>query len=144
MTSLFKEIAISSITFLVLDFIWIGFVMNNHFNKVVEDIQGSKLEAKIFPAILCYIVLIGGLNLFVIQRMNRKFDFLNILSLSVPFGLCVYGTYDFTTATIFTKWDMTTAFIDVIWGTTCSSISAFAVAYYRECEKNKINVEEDS
>lgn len=142
-STLLKELGISALTFLALDAVWIGFVMNNHFNRLVEDIQGSKMEASIFPAILTYIVLVGGLYYFVIQRMKRKFDIWNILSLAIPFGLCVYGTYDFTTATIFKKWDMTTAFLDVIWGSTLSSLTAITVGYYRSCTETKELEEED-
>ena len=140
-SSLFKELGLSALTFLGLDALWIGLVMSDHFNKLVEEIQGSKMEASIFPAILCYIVLVGGLYYFVIQRMNKKFDIWNILSLSVPFGLCVFGTYDFTTATIFKKWDMTTAFLDVLWGITASSLTAITVGLYRSWSDDR-NLEE--
>lgn len=142
-SSLIKELGISALTFLGLDAIWIGFVMKNHFSQLVEDIQGSKMEASVFPAILTYLVLVGGLYYFVIQRMRRKFNIWNILSLSVPFGLCVYGTYDFTTATIFKKWDMTTAFLDVIWGITASTLTAITIGYYRNWCDNR-NLEEDN
>jgi len=142
-STLLKELALSALTFLALDGVWIGLIMSSHYSKLVEEIQGSKMEPSILPAILTYIVLVGGLYYFVIQRMSKKFDIWNILSLSIPFGLCVYGTYDFTTSTIFKKWDMTTAFLDVIWGITASSLTSIAVGYYRTCCPNKNLEEED-
>lgn len=140
MLNLIKDIFILTLVFLVLDGIWLVLVMNNHYNKLIMDIQGTPLEVSIFPAFLCYVVLIGGLYYFVVQRV-KKFNILKILSLSIPFGVCVYGTFDFTSATMLKNWDMRTAFLDVIWGTFVCSVSVLVVSYLKE--KNNVEVLEE-
>ena len=127
----FYELAILSLVFLTLDGVWIGLIMRNHYNQVIKDIQGEEPDFKVIPAILCYIVLIGGLYYFVSQKI-KNFDLVRILSLSVPFALCVFGTFDFTTATILKNWDMTTAISDVLWGVTVCTISVMVAAYLKE------------
>lgn len=127
----FYEIGILSIVFLTLDGIWIGLIMQNHYNKTIKSIQGEDPSFKIIPAILCYFVLIGGLFYFVSQKL-KKFDFIQILSLTVPFGLCVFGTFDFTSSAILKNWDLTTAFIDLIWGTIVCSSSVMVAVYLKD------------
>jgi len=57
---------------------------------------------------------------------------LNILSLSIPFGLVVYGVFDFTSAAMLKKWDYLTAFADVFWGCFISSFSAISLGVFRK------------
>jgi uncharacterized membrane protein len=130
----FYELAILSLVFLTLDGVWIGLIMRSHYNKVIKDIQGEDPDFQIIPAILCYLVLIGGLFYFVSQKI-KKFDLVHILSLSVPFALCVFGTFDFTTATILKKWDLITAFTDLLWGVIVCTSSVMVAAYLKDSFK---------
>ena len=132
MKNYIKELICLSIVLLLLDIIWIGFVMNNHYSILIKQIQGEDLEFKPFAAILCYFVLIGGLYYFVIMRMKKNFDIFNVLSLSIPFGLTVYGVFDFTTASMLKNWDYLTAFADVLWGCFICSFSSIIVGLYRK------------
>lgn len=141
MWKMIKEILIVSFIFLALDAVWIGLIMKDHFSTLVLNIQKSDLEFSILPALLCYFVLIGGLYNFVIRSMKNEFDILHIISLSIPFGLCVYGTYDFTNASIFKNWDMKTALIDIVWGTFLSTVSAISIGFYREKFESRENEE---
>jgi uncharacterized membrane protein len=126
MKKVLTELALAAVSFLILDGIWLAVIMKDHYSKIIYDIQGSALEANFIAALLCYFVLIGGLYYFVIMRI-KTFDILQILYLSIPFGITVYGTYDFTTSTVLKGWDLGTAFIDVAWGSTVSSITSILV-----------------
>ena len=90
------------------------------------------MEFKLPAAIGCYFVLIGGLYYFVVMRMKKNLDILNVLSLSIPFALTVYGTFDFTTASMLKKWDYYTAFADILWGCFICSFSSIMVGLYRK------------
>ncbi len=145
MKKLIIEISSAGLTFLILDAIWIGFIMKAHFSKLIEGIQGQPLEPNWTPAVLCYIFLIAGLYYFVISRV-KSFDLMTVLGLAIPYGLVTYGTFDFTSATMLKGWDMTTAFLDVIWGAILCSASAISAIICREkfIEDDLVNTREYS
>ena len=124
------DLLISTITFLVFDLIWIGIIMNSRYNDLVKKIQGEEISFNFIPAILCYILLIGGLYNFSISIINR-FDIKKILYSAVPYGLATYGTYDFTSAAILKDFDIGTAFIDLAWGTFLVTIVSCITIYSR-------------
>lgn len=103
-----KDILITIIAMLVLDGIYLGLTYN-HFNQMVEKIQGSRIQFKISGAILCYIILVLGLNYFIIQ--NNK----SLLS-AFLLGIMVYGVYETTNYAIINKWDPFTVIMDTLWG----------------------------
>jgi uncharacterized membrane protein len=127
-----KELIILSLVILLLDFIWIGLIMKNHYKNLIKEIQGDELEIKILPAIFCYFVLILGIYYFVILSMKKSFNILNILSLSIPFGLVSFGVYDFTSCTMLKKWDYFTTFFDILWGCFICSFSAISIGFFRK------------
>jgi uncharacterized membrane protein len=127
-----KELIFLSLVILILDFIWIGLIMKTHYQKLVKEIQGEDIDFKPLPASLCYIVLIGGIYYFVVLGMKKSFDILNILSISIPFGLVVYGVYDLTSCTMLKKWDYLTTFLDILWGCFICTFSAIMVGLLRK------------
>ncbi len=130
-----SEIGIACLVFTGLDSIWLMLIMKTHYDELITKIQGSPMEPNFIAAILCYIVLIGGLYYFVIHQ-SKEFNVWNIISLSVPYGIVTYGTFDFTTATILKNWDLGTAFLDVAWGAVLCTLTSLSVLYYRHnfCE----------
>ncbi len=124
------EIILACVIFTLIDSVWIGLVMKNHYEKVIQDIQKEPMDPNFLAAGLCYICLVGGLYYFVIYRV-KEFNILTILSLAVPYGLATYGTYDFTTSAILKNWDLGTAFMDVAWGIVLNTLTSVSVLYYR-------------
>ena len=127
-----KEFLCLTIVFLLLDIIWKGLIMNSKYLILIKEIQGQSLEFKPLATLLAYLFLIFGMYYFIIMRMKRYFDILNILSLSIPFGLTVYGVFEFTTACMLKKWDYFTAFNDILWGCFICSISSIIIGLYRK------------
>ena len=125
-----REIILASIIFIGVDSIWLSLIMKNHFAELIMKIQNSEMELNLLAALFCYIYLVGGLYHFVITK-TKKFDVIQILILSVPYGLATYGTYDFTTAAVLKDWDLLTAFMDVAWGAILCSITSVGVLYYK-------------
>ena len=124
------DLVISFLIVMILDIIWLGLIMNNYYSNLIANIQGVEINANFFAAGLCYATLIFGLNYFVLSK-TKKYDLLNILSLSVPYGLVTYGTYDFTSAAVLKNFDLITAFIDVTWGMLLMSLAAIGTVYSR-------------
>jgi len=103
-----KTIVLSSVLFLAIDAIYLT-SMSNFFNKLVKNIQGSKLKFNALGAVICYIFLILGLNYFILSRNKSPFE-------ASLFGLVIYGVYESTNYAIFDKWNLEALMLDTIWG----------------------------
>jgi len=103
-----KTIVLSSVLFLAIDAIYLT-RMSNFFNKLVKNIQGSKLKFNALGAVICYIFLILGLNYFILSRNKSPFE-------ASLFGLVIYGVYESTNYAIFDKWNLEALMLDTIWG----------------------------
>ena len=114
----FKLAIIFSIIFLILDLAWINF-FKLIFNPMIENIQGSKVVINYYGAILAYIVLI--ITYLSICFNGDKPDYFRGLML----GLAVYGTYEFTNLTMFSKWNTKILIIDIMWGLFVSLMSLY-------------------
>lgn len=96
-----------------------------------EDMKFDFL--KIISAILCYLLMTGGIYYFSVKENNT----LNALIL----GLIVYGIYNTTNYSTLNKFSLNVALIDTIWGTTLFTAVAFIVitffnTSYQSIEQN--------
>ena len=103
-----KQVIISGIAMLLLDFVYLS-AFSGFFNKLVTSIQGSKIKFNAIGAILCYILLIGGLNYFIISRKKS-------LQEAFILGVVIYGVYETTNFAILEKWKMEAVALDTLWG----------------------------
>ena len=113
------RLLISAIVFVCFDFVYLNF-FKDHFNKQVQDIQGSKININYLAALICYIFLIMGLNYFIIKPKRSISD-------AFLLGLVIYGTYETTNWAIFNKWSVKSVIIDTLWGGTLFASTAFIV-----------------
>jgi uncharacterized membrane protein len=90
--------------------------MNKKYQTQVLDIQQSKMNPKISTAILAYLLMIIGLNLFVLPNIRKGHELNDSLLYGFIFGIVVYGIYDFTAYSLFDKWDIKLAIQDILWG----------------------------
>ena len=103
-----KQILISGSVMLLLDFIYLS-SLGNFFNKMIQSIQGTKIKFNIVGAIMCYILLIVGLNYFIIDKKRPLID-------AFILGIIIYGVYEGTNYAIIEKWDPIAVIIDTLWG----------------------------
>lgn len=103
-----KTIILSSVLFLAIDAVYLT-SMSNFFNKLVKNIQGSKIKFNALGAVICYFFLILGLNYFILSRNKSPFE-------ASLFGLVIYGVYESTNYAIFDKWNLEALVLDTIWG----------------------------
>jgi uncharacterized membrane protein len=111
-----KQIIISAIAMLVLDLIYLS-IFSGFFNDLVKSIQGSKISFKVIGAILCYILLIGGLNYFIIEKRKPMID-------AFILGIVIYGVYETTNYAIFDKWNLQAVALDTLWGGILFALTA--------------------
>ena len=93
---------------LCLDFVYLS-TFSGFFNNLVTKVQGYKIRFNIWGAILCYILLIGGLNYFIISRKKS-------LQEAFIFGIVIYGVYETTNLALLDKWSIESVALDTLWG----------------------------
>jgi len=103
-----KQYLVSAVIFLALDFVYLSF-NKSAYETMVVHIQRVVMQVKMWPALLCYVFLIFGLNYFILRTHRPILD-------AFLFGVVVYGVYDTTNLAIFKKWDWKLALMDGLWG----------------------------
>lgn len=111
-----KQRVISNVVLLLADFAWLGLYMNNQYGTLVRTIQGENMKAKPVFAVFAYLLMIVGLNVFVLPNIRKGYELEDSLKYGMTFGIVLYGVYDFTAGAVFSKWDKKLAVIDVLWG----------------------------
>lgn len=114
---------VASILFPIIDAIYLK-IISKHYNNVVKNISGKEIQFNYIKAIFAYIVLIIGINYFIISKMNKE-NIKKSLIDSFILGFVIYGTFDFTNGAIFEKYDYTTIIIDTLWGSILHTIITY-------------------
>jgi uncharacterized membrane protein len=94
------------VLFILIDLIWIKFIAGPKYTKMILNIQGEPMKAKMGPAALVYVFMTMLFILFSSQSDTRNF----------LLGFLTYGVYDFTNLAIFNKFDKVFALFDALWG----------------------------
>ena len=108
MKNIFFIIFISTIILIILDFIFINFILNQY-KKMILNVQKSELTINYLGAILCYIFLIFSLYYFILKDKKSILD-------AFLLGIVIYGILETTNYAIFKKWDAKIAIVDTLWG----------------------------
>ena len=111
---------ISAIVFVILDGTYLNLI-KDYFNKQVKSIQGSDIKINIIATGLVYVVLIYGLNYFIIKR-NKSVKEAALL------GFFVYAVYELTNLALFKNWSILTVIIDTTWGAVLFGLTT-AIVY---------------
>jgi len=111
-----KQSVIATLVLLLADFLWIGLYMGKQYQTQVISIQGSNMKANPIFIVLAYLLMVVGLNVFVLPNIRKGHELEDSLKYGLTFGIVLYGVYDFTSGAVLTKWNKKLAIVDVIWG----------------------------
>jgi len=106
----------ATVVLLLLDFLWIRTVMGPKYQTMVRVIQGHDLRMRPYAAVLAYVLMVVGLNMFVLPHIRKDYELVDSLRYGFTFGVVLYGVYDFTAGAVFREWDMKLATVDILWG----------------------------
>lgn len=112
-----KELLISSITLLILDYFYLS-MTKKLFENQIALVQRVIMQIKIEGMIICYLFIIFGLNYFIIQKNRSIFD-------AFLLGLVIYAVYDSTNYTTLKKWNPYLATLDTFWGGTLFALTTY-------------------
>ena len=106
-------ILVSAVVLVGVDFFYLSST-SKFFNNIVKNIQGKEIQFRMLGAVICYILLVIGLNYFVLldKKLGKKEKIFKAFML----GLIVYGVFESTNLAIFTNWTLEALLIDTIWG----------------------------
>ena len=113
----FNEVITSGIIMLFFDYFYLS-TQGKHFNKIINNIQGSNIKFKLEGAIVCYIFLIVAINYFIINEKKSIND-------AFLLGLCIYSVYESTNYAIIDKWNGLPVYLDAIWGGILFSLTTY-------------------
>ena len=110
---------VSALGLVAIDFAYLS-VIKGHFARQIAAVQGSPMVVNLFGAVVTYVLLIFGLNYFIIRPGRSARD-------AFLLGLVTYGVYDFTNLALLSKWQLFTAVTDTLWGGTLFYLTTMLV-----------------
>ena len=131
MADLLKPFVAGLVTFLLLDFTWIGLVANQFYKRelaAIARMEGDNFAIRLGPALVLYPLIILGLQLFALPRATA-----GVLWTSTAwgglFGLIGYGIYDLTNYATLTHYTLRITAVDMAWGFVLSAATATVMAW---------------
>lgn len=113
MFSLIRMFIMTLMIFLVIDLVWIIFVVRGMYESHISSLMGP---LSIWPSILFYIIYVSGLIFFVINPAIEKNSIIYAIFAGAFFGLVCYGTYDLTNLATLKDWPLIITISDLGWG----------------------------
>ena len=111
---------LTAIIFVILDGTYLNLI-KGYFNKQIKSIQGSDIQINIIATGLTYVVLIYGLNYFIIRKHKSVQE-------AALLGFFTYAVYELTNLSLFKNWSIFTVIIDTSWGTVLFGLTT-AIVY---------------
>lgn len=108
LSTIVKTLVLSGVVLLSLDAIYLS-AIKNMFEIQIAAVQRVALQFRLFGAIMCYVLLIGGLYYFILRTRRPISD-------AFFLGILIYGVYESTTYALLKNWKWETVAIDTLWG----------------------------
>ena len=122
-----KLFAIVLPIFLLIDLFWLGVVMKGFYSQELGELarrQGVFLAPRWGAAMLVYLLIPGGIVLFVRPLLGENGTVWQAFGWGALFGLVLYGVYDLTNLAVLEKWTVRMSLADMTWGCVlCGTIS---------------------
>jgi uncharacterized membrane protein len=116
--------------FLAIDLFWLGIVMKSFYSTELGPLArraGDGLAPRWGAALLVYLLIPGGLVLFVRPLLQNGGTIGAALGWGALYGLVVYGVYDLTNRAILENWSLRMTIADIIWGCVLCGITSLAM-----------------
>jgi len=88
------------------------------FADQITSIQRVVMQRKPLGAIVCYALLVAGINYFIIQRNRSVLE-------AFFLGVVIYGVYDSTNYATLKKWTPELAVLDTLWGGSLFALTTY-------------------
>ncbi len=119
--SYFIAYLIATVTFLVIDSIWLGVVAKNFYANQLGDLMADNIRFGVAAGF--YAVYTIGIIVFALKPGMEAQSLLMVAGYSALFGFLAYGTYDFTNLATVKDWPALVTIADLAWGTTITTVT---------------------
>lgn len=116
--------------FLLLDYLWLGNLMKGFYLRELGPLvrgDGVSMNPRLLAAAGVYAVLVGGMIIFALPRVNPVQPLLGGLAWGALYGFTVYAVYDLTNRATLAHWPLKLVAVDIAWGSFLFAVvTAFA------------------
>jgi uncharacterized membrane protein len=121
-----KAYAASLVTFLVLDFAWLGLIARGFYRNRLGHLLSP--DVRWLPAVLFYLLFVAAVLVFAVMPAVERGSLSRAVILGGFFGVVAYATYDLTNLATMRDFPSLVAAVDLTWGCALSAVVA-AVGY---------------
>ena len=117
--------------YLVFDFVYV-FLSRNYYESHVRKIQnkGYSTKAGVYvSAVLAYVFLAVGWWILVAERLNKQTTIYELLRITLPYSLVIFGVFNTTLYVMFDAWDARIAIRDTVWGISSITLTSLLYLY---------------
>lgn len=100
--------------FFAIDMVWLGFFAKNFYREKLAFIFTGEISWP--PAIIFYLLYIGGLLFFAVLPALRDQSWATASIQGALLGGLCYATYDLTNMATIKQWPLIVVIVDIIWG----------------------------
>jgi len=118
---------ISAFIFISIDFVYLNLIKGYFFNQI-KMVQNSNPKINYLGAALCYLLLITGINYFIIIP-NKSIQDAFLL------GIIIYGVYETTNYALFSNWSILTVLMDTLWGGILFASTCYIIKFLHNLKK---------
>jgi uncharacterized membrane protein len=123
LTRLLLVYAVTLPIFFAIDLVWLGVVAKTFYRQHLGHLLGTQVSWA--PAILFYLVFIGGIVFFAVKPALETNSAARALAYGAPFGFLAYATNDLTNHATMRDWPLIVTVVDLAWGSVLSAGVAF-------------------
>lgn len=113
-----KLYVLTVLGFFVIDILWLGVVAQSFYKRYIGFLMSP--QPSWTPAIIFYLIFVGGLLFFVVLPGIRSQSPKKTLLLGFVYGIITYGTYDLTNLATIANWPIIVTIVDMLWGMVLS------------------------
>lgn len=117
--------------YLVFDFVYV-FLSRNYYESHVRKIQNKGYSTKTgvyISAGLAYVFLAVGWWILVAERLNKQTTIYELLRITLPYSLVIFGVFNTTLYVMFDAWDARIAIRDTVWGISSITLTSLLYLY---------------
>lgn len=115
--------AVTAVTFLAIDFVWLAFVARGMYADQIGHLMRE--QPNLAVAAIFYVAFAAGIVYFAVNPAVAQGAPLVALLNGAILGFLAYATYDVTNYSTIKDWPLTVSVIDTLWGTALTGVSAF-------------------
>lgn len=115
--------AVTAVTFLAVDFVWLAYVARNLYFSQIGHLMRE--QPNLAVAAIFYVAFAAGVVYFAVAPAVEQGSAMTALVNGALLGFLAYATYDVTNYSTLRDWPLMVSVIDTVWGTVLTAFAAW-------------------